>query len=263
MNEFRDTEIYDAAMEELRKVAPEIYKVEALGMWGNSSAATYPEMGESLIVPIQKVTAERFSCYAIGVDTGLTDGDGRPKHGDNIRLRSATTMQLFGITMDYGRAYCIDEFFWSNEAQLAKKTEPELQTEMVFKLKEWQMKYRLHPDLMRGTALVYVDCADKGYRQGLEVEGRRQGLTGVIFQPSAKTVRVVDRVMFIRRIMAYGEFLVCDQCPNLIRELTNSRVGEKGEAREDLDDHAINASEYAWIPIINRMKRWKEFKPSS
>ena len=263
VNEFRDTEIYDAAMEELRRVAPEIYKVEALGMWGNSSAATYPEMGPALIVSPERALNERFSCYAIGVDTGLTDGDGKPKTGENARLRSATTMQLLGITADYSRVYCIDEFFWSNEAQLAKKTEPELQTEMVRKLMEWQRKYSRHPDLMRGTALVYVDCADKGYRQGLEVEARRQGLQGVIFQPSAKTVRVVDRVMFIRRIMAYGEFLVTQQCPNLIRELENSRVGEKGEAREDLDDHAINASEYAWIPIITRMRRWGDFKKSS
>ena len=81
-----------------------------------------------------------------------------------------------------------------------------------------------------------------------------------MFVASAKTVRIVDRVMFIRRIMAYGEYLVCNQCKNLIRELTNSRMGENGEIREDIDDHAINANEYAWIPIINRMKRWKDFK---
>ena len=261
VNEFRDTELYDLAMEELRKVAPEIYKVEALGMWGNSTEATYPEMNDSLIVTIQRCLQERFACYAIGIDTGLSDGDGHiKKNGEVKKLRSATTMQLFGITMDYERAYCIDEFFYSNEAQLVKKTEPELQTEIIQTLKDWQDKYRSHVDIMSGTAIVYVDSADKGYRQGLEVEARRQGLHNVMFVASAKTVRIVDRVMFIRRIMAYNEYLICNQCKNLIRELTNSRMGEEGEIREDIDDHAINANEYAWIPIINRMKRWKDFK---
>ena len=248
-------------MEELRKVAPEIYKVEALGMWGNSTEATYPEMNDLLIVPIQKVLQEHFSCFAIGIDTGLSDGDGHIKHNGEIKkLRSATTMQMFGITSDYERAYCIDEFFHSNENQLVKKTEPQLQTEIIQTLKEWQRKYQSHRDLMKGTVVCYVDSADKGYRQGLEVEARKQGLAGVVFMPSAKTVRIVDRVMFIRRIMAYGEYLVCLQCVNLIRELKNSRMGDKGEIREDIDDHAINANEYAWIPIIGRMRRWNEYK---
>lgn len=261
INEFRDTEIYDVAMEELRRVAPEIYKVEALGMWGNATAATYPEMNESLIIPIQKILQERFACYSIGIDTGLSNGDGRIKNNKEVKkLRSATTMQLFGISMDYERAYCIDEFFYSNENQLVEKTEPELQTEIIKTLLEWQEKYRLHTDLMRGTAIVYVDSADKGYRQGLELEAKRQGLRNVMFLASAKTVRIVDRVMFIRRIMAYGEYLICNQCKNLIRELTNSRQGDDGDIREDIDDHAINANEYAWIPVINRMKRWKDFK---
>ena len=60
--------------------------------------------------------------------------------------------------------------------------------------------------------------------------------------------------------MAWGECLYSEACPNLIRETRNSRKGENGEVREDIDDHAINSSEYAWAPIINRLKRWKQFK---
>jgi len=262
INEFRDFEIYDSAMEELRRVAPEIYKVEALGMWGNSTEATYPEMNDSLICNVQEVMKERFSCVSIGIDTGLSDGDGHIKRNDEVkRLRSATTMQFFGISSDYERAYCIDEFFYSNENQIIKKTEPQLQTEIIQKLAEWQSKYKGHPDLMRGDIVVYVDSADRGFRDGLMLEAVKQGLVGFIFQGSAKNVRIIDRVMFIRRIMAYGEYKVCNQCVNLIRELKNSRQGENGQPREDIDDHAINANEYAWIPIINRLKRWKDFKP--
>ena len=117
----------------------------------------------------------------------------------------------------------------------------------------------MHPDLMKGIIMVYVDCADIGYRQGLELEARRQGLFNVKFMPSTK-IRIQTRVDFIRLIMAYGEYLVCSNAQNLIRETKNSRRGENGKAREDIDDHAINASEYSWVSFINKLKRWKQFK---
>ena len=262
VNEFRDKETYDLAREELRRVAPEIYKVEALGMWGNASASTYPEFEDKLIVPIQDIMKTRFSNYAIGIDTGLSDGNGHIKKVNGIeRMKSATTMQFVGISYDFSKIYAIDEFYHSNENAMVKKTEPQLQEDIIRTLREWQDKYRLHPDLLHRTTVVYVDCADTGFRQGLELEARRQGLVNFAFMQSSKKVRIIDRVMFIRRIMAYGEYYFCNQCTNLIREIRNSRQGENGKIREDIDDHAINANEYGWIPIISTLRRWKDFKP--
>lgn len=259
INEFRDTETYDVAMEEMRRLAPEIYKVEALGMWGNAGESTYPEFNDGLIVPPQYANNQRYNCYAIGLDTGLSNGEGHIKTGTDVRVRSATTMQLLGLTMDCEKVVCIDEFFYSNEQQMVKKTEPELMTECIKKIIQWKELYSMHPDLMKGIIMVYVDCADIGYRQGLELEARRQGLFNVKFMPSTK-IRIQTRVDFIRLIMAYGEYLVCSNASNLIRETKNSRRGENGKAREDIDDHAINASEYSWVSFINKLKRWKQFK---
>ena len=259
INEFRDKEIYDVAMEELRRVAPEIYKVEALGMWGNASEATYPEFTDSLVRPRAEIINMQYDCYAIGIDTGLSNGEGKVKHGKDVKIRSATTMQLVAITNDYNKLCCVDEFFYSNENELIKKTEPELMDELIDKLIEWKERYYYHPQLMKGVILVYVDCADIGFRQGLELKAREKGLMNVRFMASTK-IRIQTRVDFIRLIMAYGEFLVSEACPNLARELKNSRQGEKGEVREDIDDHAINANEYAWQPIIPRLKKWKTFK---
>lgn len=259
INEFRDKEIYDVSMEQLRVVAPEIYKVEALGMWGNSSDATYPEFNSSLIRPQQVLNNDFYAAYAIGIDTGLSDGQGRIKHGENVRIRSATTMQLVGISEDYGRLCCLNEYFYTNQGELHKKTEPEIMGELIDRLLEWQTLYKSHPVLMKGIALIYVDSADKGFRDGLELMAKQKRLYNVKFLPSTK-IRIQTRVDFIRLIMAWGEFLISDACPNLARELKNSRHGDKGEVREDFDDHAINANEYAWQPLVQRLKRWKEFK---
>lgn len=259
INEFRDTEIYDLSMEELRKRAPEIYKVEALGMWGNSTESTYPEFSDAIVKSRSEINNLQYACYSIGIDTGLSNGQGQVKHGKDVRIRSATTMQLVAITQDYSKLCCVDEFFYSNENELIKKTEPELMEEIVDKIIEWKRLYQSSYTLMKGTIPVYVDCADIGFRQGLELVAKKKGLTNVMFKGSTK-IRIQTRVDFIRLIMAWGEFLISDACENLIREIKNSRKGEKGEVREDFDDHAINANEYAWQPIINRLKRWKTFK---
>ena len=258
VNEFR-ADYYDEIMEEMRKKVPEIYKVEALGMWGNASGATYPEFNDECIKPRQFINNLEYSCYSIGIDTGLSDGEGKVKKGENVRIRSATTMQLVGITRDYNKLIAIDEFFYTNENQLIKKTEPQLMYEIVDTIIEWKERYIQNPILMKGQIYVYVDCADIGFRQGLELVAREKGLFNATFIGSTK-MRIQTRVDFSRLIMGMGDYLVSEACANLIREFRNSHKGEKGEAREDIDDHAINANEYAWASIIKKLRRWKDFK---
>lgn len=260
INEFRSPE-YDENMALLKDKSPDIYKVEGLGCWGNSTESTYPEFTQELEIPSFKALEMRYAMYSIGIDFGISDGEGRPLRGENARVGSATTMQLCGVTSDYGKLVCIDEFFHSNEREFTKKTGPELQHDMVALIKEWKdEKYASHPDLMKGRILVYVDSADSGgFRQGLELEARKQGLINVTFLPSTK-ISIQSRVDFVRLLMAWGEFLVSKNCPNLIRELKNARHGQKGEVRADCDDHATNANEYAWAPFRERIRRWKTFK---
>ena len=112
---------------------------------------------------------------------------------------------------------------------------------------------------MKGTINVNVDSADLGFRQSLELEARKRGIYNVVFNPASK-ISIQSRIDFSRQLMAYGNFKVCDQCKNLIRELKNSRKGEKGEPRKDTDDHAINAHEYGWAPFRHSIIRWKTFK---
>ena len=105
-----------------------------------------------------------------------------------------------------------------------------------------------------------MDSADSGgFRQGLEVEARRQGLFGCVFMPSTK-IPIQTRVDFSRLLMAYGDLKVSEACPNLIRELRNARRADDGRPRADFDDHATNAWEYGWAPFRSSIRRWKSFK---
>ena len=257
INEFRDPE-YDEAMEALSKRSPTQYMVEALGMWGNATEATYPDFSDGLVIDHARLLrGNRFVAYAIGIDTGLSDGAGKVvKDG---RIRSATAMVLAGVSEDYGKLAAIDEWFFSNTS-LVKRTQPEIIAEIASRIMKWKSDYFGDPFIMKGMADVYVDCADIGFRQSLELEARRLGIANVRFLPSTKKP-IQTRVDFEDQMMAWGDLLYSSKCPNLARETRNSRRGGKGKAREDLDDHALNAFEYAWAPLSGSLRRWKSFKP--
>ena len=259
INEFRDTSVYDISMIELSKRAPEIFMVEALGMWGNAKGACYPEYSEKLIISRGQANSYNYIDYAIGIDTGLSDGQGRVKRGEGVQIRSATTMQLVGLTAGYDKLICVNEFFYTGEGQIAPKTEPQLMEEIIETLMGWKRMYEHHRTLMKGTIYVWVDNADIGFRQGLDLVARQKGLTNVFFGGSTKLM-IQTRVDIVRLLMAWDEFLISEACPNLAREMKNSRKGENGSAREDINDHAINANEYAWASLIKKLQRWKQFK---
>lgn len=257
INEFRASD-YDLSMLNLKEKANDIYKVEALGMWGVSSGATYPHFSDDLILTSNKEQdlIKRNLTFAIGIDTGLSNGEGKIVYDKEMRYKSATTMILAGVSNYNNDLVMYDEYFYTNQGAKVPKTEPEIMQEIIITIIEWKKKYWF---LDAGQINCYVDCADIGFRDGLTLKARELGLYNAFFIPSTK-IKIQARVDFINLIMAYKSFLISPNCKNLIREIKNSNKGENGKPREDFDDHTINASEYAWAPIIQYVKMWKSFK---
>jgi len=262
INEFRAS-YKDESMQILKETALEIYKVEGLGMWGNTSEATYPYWKEHLIIPHSEAMCYNYSCYSIGIDIGMGNGEGKmvknTKDNPN-RVRSAMTMELVGITADCNTKINLNEYFYSNENQVVKKTSIEVAEDMIKTIISWQNVYRPNPTLMKGTILVYIESADPGgFKNVLEMKAREFGLIQARFITATKN-KIQTRVDFDNLLMAFGEYKVCDTSKNLIRELGNARASEDGRCRADGDDHSINAHEYAFIPLMPRMKRYATFK---
>ena len=257
INEFRD-EYKDASMEILKQKAFEIYKVEGLGCWGNTSDVTYLYWNDNLIIPHYQVANMDFSSITIGVDIGAGNGEGKmvknTKDRPN-RYRSAMTMCISGVTADYEKNIVLNEWFYSNQDKEIKQGSPEIAENMVKEMLKWREMYRLW-----GTIVVYVESADPGgFRTLLEAKAKEMGLYNARFIASTKN-RIQTRVDWENLLMAMGDFLVSNTCINLIREIKNARAAEDGSPREDIDDHTINAYEYSSIPTWSRIRRWKEFK---
>jgi len=242
---------------ELKQIAYEIYKTEVLGCWGHIGEATYPYFNDKLIISHQEAMNMSYVYTIIGVDIGGTNGEGKLRKDE---YRSAMTMELTGLTSDYSKLVSINEFFYSNEGQRIHKDGPEIASDMIDCIISWMKLYDRHSTIMEGQIIVYVESADPGDFQGLlRAKALEKGLMNIRFVNSTKN-KIQSRVDFDNLLMAYGEHLFTDQCPHLIREYRASKKGEEGLVRQDGNDHAINGSEYSWIPMLPRIKRYKTFK---
>lgn len=276
INEFRAAD-YDLSAAEMKRKAPEIYKTEYLGIFGNTTAAVYPEWNNTLIVEQSKLAGPnsnmQYYDFSIGIDVGLSNGEGKSikilKTDDPAKkIRAATTMSLCAITSDLDSMVTLEEYFHSNNmSDNATNTDDRenlglpAQADRLFEyISKWSKKYSgFSQNIMKGRVNVYIDSADIGFRQIMEMKAREFGFYNLQFYASTK-ISIQSRVDFYRLMMAYSAYLVSDTCVNLIRELKNARRGKKGEARMDGNDHILTANEYGFQPIIVSLKRWKSFK---
>ena len=257
-NTFRNWQ-KDRSMEIMKEKMFDYYKVAGLGMWGALADRTYSHWDDSLLIQEHRCIDKVYNTFSVGIDFGMSNGEGKIKYTeDNAkRLGSANTMQLVGVATNWQDLVSIDEYFDSNDGRddAHKKSSVTIQQEMVQTLIMWRHKYNIP-----GILSCYVDCADSGgFIDGLVMEAERQGEYNVRFIPSSK-IPILSRVYFENIIMAYGSYRVSVNCKNLLREIKNARKAKDGRVREDFDDHAINAFEYAWIPLRKRLTRWRSFK---
>lgn len=278
-NEFRNKQQVDVAAEEMRVKNPDYWATLYLGCWGSATSTTYPEFKKDNIITAQEVRNNYvFTDFAIGIDTGLSAGDGskikvlKEQNVEN-RIKSATVVTLGGITPNYEKIIAIDEYYHSNDTAFnTTNTDsrdnlglPELADQVIKTIIKWRKKYAEDRNannanrrdiLMKGNIYVYVDSADVGGRQVFEMKANEYGLTNVYFVPATKT-SIQGRIDFERLMLSYGDLLISENCPNLIREFKNSRRDPKSGARENLDDHCLNSFEYFLAPFRNYFTRWK------
>jgi len=278
INEFRDRESWDPAAEQMKKRSPELYKPNFLGLFGATTGLAYPEFSTACYVTAQEVMSMTdITEFAIGIDTGLSNGEGKKitiKKGEDpdLKIRSATTMSLVGVTRDFGKVIVVDEYFHSNDMSSNQTNtdnreslkHPELIKQCILYISKWIDKYGRNQTkgnlLMKGTINVYVDNADIATIQGLEMELRRVGLFNVNVMGCTKK-SIQTRVDFTRILMSYDSFKICaENCPNGIREYKAARKGEKGEPRAPGNDHYIDSCDYAWAPFCTELTLWKSFK---
>lgn len=277
INEFLDKEVWGASAAEMKRRSPELYKPNFLGLFGATTGLCYPEFNDTLFISGEEAMKLDIIDFAIGVDTGLSNGEGKKvvvkrNEDPNSKIRSATTMSLIGITKERDKIVVFDEYFHSNDTgNNTINTDnkdaleyPQLIQQCVSFIAKWKNKYgnnnRKGNLLMKGRIDVYVDNADIITIGELERVAHNAGLFSVETHPCTK-LSIQSRVDFSRLMMAYGNFLIVkENCPNAIREYKTARKGNKGEARAPGNDHFIDSCDYSWAPFRTDLAMWKNFK---
>lgn len=277
VNDFRDKEIYDKTAREMKNRSIEIYKVEYLGMWGASGDRVYSEYSDRLLIPHELAMKLNYKYFYLGIDTSYSNGEGRPLSGmqlEKVRVRSAYSIQLAGLVSDTqtnttlrederskvpsGSIIALNEFYYSAELGQNKMTPTQLQEATLNKVLEWINIYAKNTSLMKSNIFIFVDSADSATLTTLQEMAKRKYMTNVYFRESTK-YPINLRIRFTRLLMAWGQCLFTENVPNLTREIRNCHAS-KGMIRDNINDHAINAFEYATAPMYSQIKQWQGFK---
>lgn len=277
INEFRD-DTWDLAAAEMKKRSPELYKPNFLGLFGATTGLCYPEFKENCLISAEDIMKRNdIMYYAIGIDTGLSNGEGKKikiKKGEDpsTKVRAATTMILSGISKDFNDVFIVDEYFHSNNrGDNMSNTDnqddmsyPDLLKQLMFYIVDWIKKYSNTPRgnlLMKGTIHCFVDNADQATIDSLQMMARNYGLYNLAFQNCTKKP-IQTRVDFERMLMAYSCYHVNkDWCPNTVREYKTARKGDDGGARAPGNDHCLDSASYSLAPYYTSIKLWKtQFK---
>lgn len=281
VNEFRDKNEVDAAAENMRLKNPDLYKVVYLGMWGATGQVTYPEfVPERNTKDLTSLLNIPIVGYTLGIDAGFSNGEGKKRKvrkGEDpaARVRAATTMSLVGFSTGYNQLIMYKEYYHTNIASRAylntdndkEMTMPELAGAIVREIIKWKDEFNnmrfssvaarnSANRLLKGTITAYVDNADIGFIQTLELKAREFGLNNINFVPSTKKP-INGRVLFEKALLSYGDLLIESSCKNMIRETKNARGDEDGNIRSDEDDHMLTAFEYAYAPYRDEFVAWK------
>lgn len=250
----------------MRERSSSIYNTEYLGLWGNASEGTYPDFKQEYVMPICKLQSMQYAEYAIGIDTGFSNGEGKIRKDG--RIKSATTAILIAITSDYRKIVALGEYYWTNDGKKGDQVKkPNSVVEEILKrIIDWDNIFYQTAGVMKGRVNVFVDNADAIFPDLMRVVSsmpiyQQKGvIRDIRVNPSTKKMTIRNRVDFENFLFALGDLLICSDCKNLIREMRASKKGKNKEPRDDLNDHAINAFEYGWAPFRHRIVANKDFK---
>lgn len=94
---------------------------------------------------------------------------------------------------------------------------------------------------------VYIDNADSATILECRKYARQHGSL-YNFARAWKKTNILDRINLQLGWMAHGDYLMLDTCTPLIKEHNTYSWKEDKTEPEDRNDHAINASQYGWLP---------------
>jgi PBSX family phage terminase large subunit len=206
------------------------YKRNVLGLWAMADGAIFDFFDRNIYVIKKPPTAAEY--WIAGVDYGSVNAFGCVLIGVSTGKYTQTGKQM----------WVEKEYFWDSKKMEKQKTQSEYATDLQIFLEPYAVKN------------IYCDPSAEAFQHEL----RKRGM-----HVTDGNNDVENGISIMTSEMKKGTVLICDECPNLIREIEtyvwDSKAAEKGEDRPvKKDDHLLDALRYCLV--THKVATYQPFK---
>ncbi len=228
---------------ELEVLDPQRARISVYGLPGIADGSVYAGYYDAILPVSQKPKWYEETDYFVGgVDWG--------------ERRDTTAAQLWSV--GYGLKFVagIDEYTHSNKGNSVQKTNKDMISDILDMYISYADKFQ---KIRRNGMKIYVDYSATAIIEYLNDEAKRRGADKFLFFVNCVKYPIKQRIDHFCLAMKLRKFfLKFENFKDLTTELQNSQYADNGE-RMDLNDHSINAKEYALAHIMRLLTRGFDF----
>lgn len=182
------------------------YQADILGKRTSATGRIYTSWSSGNVVSSWELLEYSFTQFSIGVDIGGTD---------------ATVATLVGYTFSFSETVLIDGYY-HKQGKSSGMTHAQYASLIVDKIEEWIEQYQ-----KVSTASVFVESADKLFRQALQNELIKRGLHRMQVISAYKKDGIVDRIRLNNILIHQGRFRVARHMTEWIEAYENAVWSDK------------------------------------
>lgn len=217
-------------------IGTKLHKNKILGVRGRAEGLVFSNFEyRNNVISEQQARQKNYIQFSCGVDTSYS-----AQSNDTI------TFIFQGIT-DQGELIILEEEVKNNKDEKTPFAPSDIAANLFQFLERCRNKWGL-------ARIIYIDNADQATITELQ-KFKRENPNVYNFVGSDKRMKIIDRInLMLGWIDSDGKapsYLVVDHCNNHIHEMNT--YAWDGEAPEDKNDHTINASQYGFLPIREKI----------
>jgi hypothetical protein len=216
------------------------YQADILGKRTAATGRIYTAWDRNNIIKAKDIQSCIFNQFSIGVDIGGTD---------------ATVATLAGHTFKFAKTVLVDGYY-HKQGKATGMTHAQYAKEIVDRFEIW---IEMYPRV--AVAPVFVESADKLFRQALQNELTNRGLYRMTITPSYKKDGIIDRIRLQNILIQQDRFQVAEHMKEWIEAYENAVWSDEDYEKGDwvrVDDGSypvdcLDSSEYATQPYKPEM----------
>lgn len=209
-----------------------LYKNKIEGLRGRAEGLIFPNFEyDKNVITEQQARLKEYTSFSLGVDTSYSQ-----KTSDTISF-------IFQGLTNKGELIILEELVLNNKDNKTPFSPSDI-AQRLFTFSDYCK------DKWGFSRHIHVDNADQATITEL-YKLKRNKPNSYNILGSDKSVQIIDRINLMLGWIDKLNYLVVDSCNTHIHEINTYSF--KGDIPEDANDHTINASQYGFIPIRDKI----------